>query len=98
MHALEHRDVAWSNEWGRCVRKGDRGGMKKVPGKVPNKGEALRPQHFAQSYSTWWVSGLAISQSHTFELPAVLEVQRSEGAVLEGVNVAWKSRGGRCIW
>ena len=60
--------------------------------------EALRPQHFAQSYSAWWETGLAISPSHTFELLAGLEVQRCEGAVLEGVNVAWKSRGGRCIW
>ena len=58
-------------------------------------GEALRPQHFAQSYSAWWVTGLTISKSHTFELLAVEEVQRCEGAVLEGVNVALKSRGGR---
>ena len=50
--------------------------------------EALRPQHFAQSYSAWWITGLAISKSHTFELIAVLEVQRCKGAVLEGVNVA----------
>ena len=56
--------------------------------------EALRPQHFAQSYSAWWVTGLAISKSHTFELRAVIEVQRCEGAVLEGVNVALKWRGG----
>ena len=60
--------------------------------------EALRPQHFAQSYSAWWETGLVISKSHTFELLAAREVQRCEGAVLEGVNVAWKSRGGRCIW
>ena len=59
---------------------------------------ALRPQHFAQSYSAWWETGLVISKSHTFELLAAREVQRCEGAVLEGVNVAWKSRGGRCIW
>ena len=63
-----------------------------------SSGEALRPQHFAQSYSVWWETGLAISKSHTSELLAVLEVQRCEGAVLEGVNVAWKSRGGRCTW
>ena len=36
--------------------------MKKVPGKVPNKGEALRPQHFAQSYNVRWLTGLAISK------------------------------------
>ena len=60
--------------------------------------EALRPQHFAQSYSVWWVTGLAISKSHTFELLAVEEVQRCEGTVLEGVNVALKWRGGRRIW
>ena len=60
--------------------------------------DGLRPQHFAQSYSVWWLTGLAIFTSHTFELPAVAEIQRCEGAVLEGVNVAWKSRGGRCIW
>ena len=57
--------------------------------------EALKPQYFAQSYSAWWVTGLALSKSHTFELPAFPEVQRCEGAVLEGVNVALKSRGGR---
>ena len=61
-------------------------------------GVDLRPQHFAQSYSVWWLTGLAIFTSHTFELLAVHEIQRCEGAVLEGVNVAWKSRGGRCIW
>jgi hypothetical protein len=61
-------------------------------------GEVLRPQHFAQSYSVWWETGLAISKSHTFELLAVLEVQRCKGAVLEGVNVAWELRGGRCTW
>ena len=55
-------------------------------------GVALRPQHFAQSYSAWWITGLAISKSHTFELLAQCEVQRCEGAVLEGVNVAWNSR------
>ena len=60
--------------------------------------EALKPQYFAQSYSVWWITGLVISKSHTFELLAVPEVQRGEGAVLEGVNVAWKSRGGRCTW
>ena len=60
--------------------------------------EALKPQYFAQSYSAWWVTGLTISKSHTFELLAVEEVQRCEGAVLEGVNVALKWRGGRCIW
>ena len=60
--------------------------------------EALRPQHFAQSYSVWWLTGLAIFTSHTFELLAVVEIQRCEGAVLEGVNVALKWRGGRCIW
>jgi len=50
--------------------------------------EALRPQHFAQNYSAWWVSGLTISKSYTFEILAPLEVQVCEGAVLEGVNVA----------
>ena len=59
---------------------------------------ALEPQHFAQSYSVWWITKLAISKSHTFEIHAVGEVQRCEGAVLEGVNVALKWRGGRCIW
>ena len=63
-----------------------------------SSGEALRPQHFTQNYNAWWVSGLAISKSHTFELLAPLEVQVCEGAVLEGVNVALKWRGGRCIW
>ena len=59
--------------------------------------EALRPQHFAQSDSGWWVTGLKISKSLTFELLTVPEIQQSEGAVLEGVNVALKLRGGRCI-
>ena len=59
--------------------------------------EALRPQHFAQSDIGWWVTGLTISKSHTFELLTVPEIQQSEGAVLEGVNVALKLRGGRCI-
>ena len=93
-HALEHLDVAWGSGGG-----GNEGVMRNEEGSWEGSSNgALRPQHFAQSYSAWWLTELAIFTSHTFELLAVVEIQRCDGAVLEGVNVAWKSRGGRCIW
>ena len=66
--------------------------MKKVPGKVPNKGEALGPQPVSNLDPTYHTPP---KTKHTCELLAVGQVQAGERHVLEHLDVAWGNGVGR---
>ena len=66
--------------------------MKKVPGKVPNTGEALGPQPVSNLDPTYFTPP---KTKHTCELVAVVQVQVGEFLVLEHLDVAWGSGRGR---
>jgi hypothetical protein len=82
------------NEGGSCEGSSDEA----LPGKFFARWPGASALCTELRNSARWITGLTICKSHTFELLAVEEVQRCEGTVLEGVNVALKWRGGRRIW
>ena len=71
--------------------------MKKVPGKVPNKGEALGPQPVSDLDPTYHTPP---KTTHTCELAAAVQVQADEWHALEHLDIAWVVWGvgveGRC--
>ena len=64
--------------------------MKKVLGKVPNKGEALGPQPVSNLDPTYHTPP---KTKHTCELLAVEQVQADEWHALECLDVAWGNGG-----